>query len=97
MTRPVIVEVLTASGCNRCQHTKDLVRRLVEELPEGRFEYREVNVVEEIDYAVSLGVLSTPAVAIGGVLAFTAPPSEKKLRKALRDCLQTISAGDTSL
>ncbi len=89
MATPLLIEVLTASGCSRCQQIKDLAKRLISEHPEGLFEYREVNVVEEIDYAVSLGVLSTPAVAIDGVLSFT---SEKKLRKALLDSLRPLSS-----
>ncbi|SDD66186.1 thioredoxin family protein [Kordiimonas lacus] len=87
MTKPVIVELLTASGCNRCRQTRDRIRFVVADWPEGSFDYREVNVVEEIDYAVKLEVLSTPSVAIDGVLAFTGPPSEKKLHQALRDAL----------
>ncbi len=85
---PLKVEVLTASGCAACQHTKDLVRRMVDEHEAGALEYAEVNVVEEIDYAVAIGVLSTPAVAIGGKLAFGGPPSEKKLRRALDAALE---------
>ena len=36
-----------------------------------------------MDYAVSLGVQSTPAIAINGKLEFTSLPSAKKLRQAL--------------
>lgn len=87
MTKSVMVELLTASGCNRCRQVRDRIRHAIGEWPEDTFHYREVNVVEEIDYAVELGVLSTPSVAIGGVLVFTGPPSEKKLRQALQTVL----------
>ncbi len=40
--------------------------------------------LEEIDYAIALGVLSTPAIAIDGILLCTGLPSEKKLRAALK-------------
>ena len=50
-------------------------------------QYREINVVEEIDYAVQLGVLSTPAIALNGKLVFAAPPSKAKLRQAIQQRL----------
>jgi thiol-disulfide isomerase/thioredoxin len=55
----VLVEVLTASGCGRCQKIKTLAKAVITELNDNRVSYREINVVEEIDYAVSLGVMST--------------------------------------
>jgi protein-disulfide isomerase len=47
-------------------------------------QWREVNILEEMDYAVDLGVLSTPAIAINGKLVFTGLPSHKKLHRALQ-------------
>lgn len=82
------VEVLTASGCARCQKAKDLVRAVIAELPGAHIHYREINVVDEIDYAVRLGVMSTPAIALGGKLVFPAPPSKAKLRRAILDRLE---------
>lgn len=79
----VLVEVLTASGCSRCQKAKDLAKKVIAELPDTAIQYREINVVEEIDYAVALGVLSTPTIAINGELVFPALPSASKLRQAI--------------
>jgi thioredoxin len=89
VTAPQKVELLTATGCNRCQQLKAMVKRLVAEFAPEQFRYHEVDVVENIDYAVALGVLSTPAIAIAGTLVFTAPPTEKKLRKALEACVKS--------
>ena len=36
--------------------------------------------VEELDYAVELGILATPAIAIDGQLRFTGLPSIRVLR-----------------
>lgn len=77
------VEVFSSPGCGKCGHARDMLRRLTEEIGAGRIAWREVNVLEEMDYAVSLGVLSTPAIAINGKLEFTALPSAKKLRQIL--------------
>ncbi|MHB1142323.1 MAG: thioredoxin family protein [Sulfuricaulis sp.] len=77
------VEVFSAPGCTRCGQAKDTLRKVAEEIGGGRLTWREVSVVDELDYAVKLGVLSTPAIAVNGRLVFTALPSAKKLRQTL--------------
>lgn len=77
------VEVFSSPGCSKCGHAKEVLRKLAEEIGGDRVQWREVNVLEEMDYAVSLGVLYTPAIAIEGELAFTGLPSARKLRTDL--------------
>lgn len=77
------VEVFTSPGCSKCGQAKDVLRKLAEEIGGGRIEWREVNVLDKLDYAVNLGVLSTPAIAIDGELTFTGLPSVRKLRGEL--------------
>lgn len=77
------VEVFSSPGCTRCGQAKDMLRKVAEEIGGGRLTWREVSVVDELDYAVKLGVLSTPAIAVNGRLMFTALPSAKKLRQTL--------------
>lgn len=77
------VEVFSSPGCAKCGQAKDVLRRIAEELGSGRIAWREANVLEEMDYAVKLGVLSTPAIAVDGQLVFTALPSATKLRQTL--------------
>lgn len=84
----ILVEVFTAPGCSKCGRAKDVLRKIVEAWADNRLEWREVNILEEIDYAVQLGVLSTPAIAVGGKLVFTALPSEKKLRQLLQQQIE---------
>jgi glutaredoxin len=86
-SQSVLVEVLTASGCGRCQKIKALAKAVIAEMNDDRVRYQEINVVDEIDYAVSLGVMSTPAIALDGELVFAAPPSKAKLRQAILDRL----------
>lgn len=74
------VEVFSSPGCGKCGHAKEVLRQLAEELGGDAVEWREVNILEEIDYAVELGVLSTPSIAINNELVFTSLPSFKKLR-----------------
>ena len=65
------VEVFSSPGCGKCTHAKEALKKIAEELGPKRIDWREVNVLEEMDYAVSLGVLSTPAIAVDGKLVFT--------------------------
>lgn len=76
----LLIEVFTAPDCPRCNGVSALANRVAEDLGARA---RQVNVLDEIDYAVQLGVLMTPAVAINGNLEFVGPPSEKRLRGAL--------------
>lgn len=82
------VEVFSSPGCGKCGHARTMLRQIAEEIGGGRIEWREVNVLDEMDYAVSLGVLSTPAIAVNGELVFTALPSAKKLRATLEQRLR---------
>lgn len=81
------VEIFSSPGCGKCGHTKASLQKIAGELGEDRIQWREVNILEELDYAVSLGVLSTPAIAIDGELLFTGAPSAKALRQQLVDRL----------
>lgn len=85
------VEVFSSPGCGKCGHAKEILRKLAQDI--GGIEWREVNVLEELDYAVTLGVLSTPAIAIGGELVFSGLPSTGKLRGALEKRLPESSQG----
>lgn len=76
----LLIEVFTAPDCPRCAGVSAMISRVGKDLGAR---VRLVNVLEEIDYAVRLGVLMTPAVAINGNLEFAGPPSEKRLLKAL--------------
>lgn len=46
-------------------------------------EWRDVNVLDEMDYAVDRGVLSLPAIVIDGELVFSSLPTPHQLRAAL--------------
>ncbi|OGI41886.1 MAG: thioredoxin [Candidatus Muproteobacteria bacterium RBG_16_64_11] len=82
------VEVFSSPGCGKCGHAKAVLRKIADEIGGGRIEWREVNVLDELDYAVRLGVLTTPAIAVNGKLVFTALPSAAKLRQTLEQELR---------
>jgi len=77
------VEVFSSPGCGKCGHAKDVLRKITEDEGFENIQWREVNILDELDYAVELGVLSTPSIAIDDELVFSSLPSAKKLRAEL--------------
>lgn len=77
------VEVFSSPGCGKCTQAKNMLKTMVEEMGQGRITWRDVNILEEMDYAVELGVMSSPAIAIDGKLVFSSLPSLDKLRAEL--------------
>lgn len=84
------VEVFSSPGCGKCGRAKEVLRRIVQEM-DCAIQWREVNVLDELDYAVALGVMSTPAIAIDGKLVFSGLPSPRKLRAVLDERLNSTA------
>tara|TARA_R110002167_G_scaffold207882_4_gene411951 strand:+ start:1849 stop:2028 length:180 start_codon:yes stop_codon:yes gene_type:complete len=59
-------------------------------MDDNRIQYREIDVLEQLDYAVSLGVLSTPSIAINGELVFSSMPSLKRFEEELNKRLDRL-------
>lgn len=83
------IEVLHAPGCARCSRELEGLRAAALAL-DSTVQWREINVVDAIDYAVALGVLKTPAVAIDGELVFAKLPSPATLAAAMRERRQAL-------
>ena len=77
------VEAFSSPGCAKCAKARDTLRAIIDELGQDRVSWRDVNILEELDYAVELGVFSPPAIAIDGELVFPALPSPRRLRAEL--------------
>jgi len=75
------VQILSTPGCAGC----DDVKRTVEAALAGHLGLRweEIDLVEHPEVAERFGVMTVPAVAIGGELAFTGVPRQRKLAAAL--------------
>ncbi len=82
------VEAFSAPGCGKCAQARDTLKAIVGGLGEKRVTWRDVNILEEMDYAVELGILSPPAIAIDGELVFPALPSPNRLRAELAKRLE---------
>lgn len=77
------VEAFSSPGCGKCAQAKDMLKAIIDELGQDRVTWRDVNILDELDYAVELGIFSPPAIAIDGELVFPALPTASRLREEL--------------
>lgn len=76
------VELFYSPGCKECAAARADLKATAKLAIDG-LQWRELSVLDELDYAVELGVLTLPAIAIDGELAFAALPTPRQLRQAL--------------
>ena len=60
-------------GCARCADSREALRKAAQAVARDELIWRDLDVIEHMDYAVTLGVLTLPAVAINGRLVFIIP------------------------
>ncbi|WP_454727779.1 MULTISPECIES: thioredoxin family protein [Cupriavidus] len=77
------VEVFSTPGCSHCDRARDSLKAIAQAFGEDRVTWRDVNLLDELDYAVELGVLTPPSLAIDGELIFAKLPSAAQLRDEL--------------
>jgi hypothetical protein len=76
------VEMFYVPGCTACAARHDELRATAQKVLKD-LDWREINVLDNVDHAVGLGVLTLPSIVINGELVFTSMPTVKQLRKAL--------------
>ncbi len=76
------VELFHAPGCSECVAAHAKLRTAAREAVKD-LEWRELNVLDALDYAVELGVLTLPSIVVDGQLVFTSMPTVAQLREAL--------------
>lgn len=69
-------------GCSACAAQHDELRAAARAAVKN-LEWHDVNVSDNIDHAVDLGVLTLPSIVIDGEVAFSSMPTVAQLRKAL--------------
>lgn len=77
----ILVEIFSMPGCGKCAQSREVLKAVSESL--SAVCWREMSILDEMDYAVDLGVLSPPAIAIDGELVFPTLPGAKRLRQEL--------------
>lgn len=73
------IEVFSSPGCSRCAEARALLQKVVVQTGRSDCVWRNVSILDELDYAVELGILSAPAIAIDGKLVFASLPSATAL------------------
>lgn len=76
------IEMFYTPGCSACVAQHDELRAAAQESVTD-VEWHDVNVLDNIDHAVDLGVLTLPSIVIDGELAFTSMPTIAQFRKAI--------------
>ena len=76
------VELFYTPGCEKCADNKDELRTVATELVPNLV-WRELNVLDELDYAVEVGVIALPSIAIDGEVLFSSLPTCRQLRREL--------------
>lgn len=80
----ITIEIIAAPGCTKCAAAQGQLRAIASALvDDNELLWREVNVLEELDYAVSLGVLSMPAIVVNGELTFSGLPTPAQFEAEL--------------
>ena len=77
------VEIFSAPGCSKCAEAKQALKSVAEDLGQDKVAWRDVDILEEMDYATQLGLMSSGGIAIDGKLVFPRLPSAGKLREEL--------------
>lgn len=76
------IELFYAPGCEKCAAQRESLKAAAHSAAPG-VEWLELNVLDNMDYAAELGVLTLPAMAIDGTLEFPALPNAKQLAGAI--------------
>ena len=82
------IEIFYTPGCSGCAAAHAALRKVAQESVKD-LEWRELNVLDDLDYAVQLGVLTLPSIAVDGEHVFTSMPTAAQLREALRNRMRT--------
>lgn len=78
------IELLYSPGCKQCDAARNGLKAAAEQTcADAPLVWTELNVLEHLDYAVELGVLTLPAIAIDGELVFASLPSPRELSAEL--------------
>lgn len=76
------IDLFYTPGCKECVAKKEGLKVAAKNLIPNLL-WREMNVLDEIDYAVELGVLTLPAIAIDGEVVFSSLPTFGQLKREL--------------
>ncbi len=77
------IDLFYTPGCKECVAKKDGLKVTAKNLIPDDLLWREINVLDEIDYAVELGVFTLPAIAIDRKVVFSSLPTSQQFEREL--------------
>jgi thioredoxin 1 len=89
----ILIEAFSTPGCSKCARARDALKKVAEDVGADRVIWRDVNLLDEIDYAVDLGIVSPPSIAIDHDLVFPALPAPERFREELLRRLRVGGGG----
>ncbi len=78
----VKIELFSSPACGKCDQVKKKLQDIADQ-SDGTLEFVVINILEQMDYALQLGVLSTPCIAVNGKLEFFGLPTMDELQQVL--------------
>ena len=79
--KKILIEIVTAQGCSKCQRGTEKIRNQLKNIPE--INIKEINLIENPEIAVKYKIMTTPVLIINNKLEFTGVPDEKELKKVI--------------
>lgn len=76
------IELFHVPGCRQCEGAVTALRTAAHDVVPN-LSWREVNVLQELDRAVELGVFTLPALVVDDDLAFAPLPTPQELSEVL--------------
>ena len=78
----VKLELFSSPACGKCDQVKKKLQDIADQSG-GTIKFMVINILEQMDYALQLGVLSTPCIAVNGKLEFFGLPTMDERRQVL--------------
>lgn len=86
MTAPIVVQLVTAPGCSKCEQAKADIKDALGQLHgEYPIDLHELNLPDHPELTSEYEIWATPALIINGELAFTGRVNEQALRNKLTE------------
>jgi thioredoxin 1 len=82
------IELFYAPGCEKCADAREGLKAAADKVIPGII-WREFNALDELDYAVEVGVVTLPAIAIDGQLVFPSLPTCQQRRELAKRAAKT--------
>ncbi|SNZ08573.1 Thioredoxin domain-containing protein [Persephonella hydrogeniphila] len=82
----VIIEILDSEGCAKCVGLRERLYTVLNQLGYDNIEVRHLDLFEDQERIVELGIYTSPALAVNGRVYFLGiVPSEKSLKEVITD------------